>query len=229
MRAIIYDTETTGLRAGKDRIIELAAYDPVRDKTYLTFINPGMPISPEASQISHITDEMVKDAPSFQDIIPAFMEFCEGDVVLVAHNNDTFDLLFMKAEFERVNQPFPSWKFIDSLKWAKRYRPDLPKHNLQFLREVYKIAANQAHRALDDVKVLWEVFSHLIDDLTIEQTFHLLNKPRQMHHMPFGKYQGKLLKEIPSDYVQWLKGSGAFDKPENNELKESLKSLGFAL
>lgn len=229
MRPIIYDTETTGLRAGKDRIIELAAYDPVRDKTYLTFINPGMPIPPESTQISNITDEMVKDAPSFQEIIPAFVEFCEGDVVLVAHNNDTFDLLFMKAEFERVNHPFPAWKFLDSLKWAKRYRPDLPKHNLQFLREVYNITANQAHRALDDVKVLWEVFSHLIDDLTIEQTYHLLNKPRQMHHMPFGKYQGKLLKEIPSDYVQWLKGSGAFDKPENGELKESFKALGFAV
>ena len=226
MRAIFYDTETTGLKAKNDRVIELAAYDLERDKSYETLIHPGMPIPPEASKIHGISDEDVKDAPPFSQVAVEFAEFCEGEVVLVAHNNDAFDIHFMKAEYERCEHPLPPWKFLDSLKWARRYRPDLPRHSLQFLREIYGIPENRAHRALDDVIVLKEVFLHMVDDLSIKQVYDLLNKPRPIQHMPFGKFQGKPLKEVPKDYLQWLKGSGAFDKPENLELKNSFELLG---
>jgi DNA polymerase-3 subunit epsilon len=229
MKAIFYDTETTGLKAQKDRIIELAAYDPVEDRTYLTFINPGCSIPEEGIAIHGITDEMVKDAPSFADIALDFAKFCEGDTVLIAHNNDAFDVHFMRAEYERAGIRFPDWRFMDSLKWARRYRPDLPSHKLQGLREIYGITANQAHRALDDVKVLKDVFMFMIDDLTIAEAYKLLHQPKTMQHMPFGKYQGKPLKEVPKDYIAWMKGSGAFDKPDNNELRESLIKLGHAL
>lgn len=225
MRAIFYDTETTGLRAKTERIVELAAYDPVRDKTFESFIHPGCPIPRESSAIHGITDEMVADSPSFPDIIDSFNQFCEGDVVLIAHNNDAFDIHFMKAEYERSGREMPQWKFLDSLKWARRYRPDLPRHTLQSLREVYGIAENRAHRALADVVVLHQVFSNMTDDLTMEEIYTLLNKPRPLQHMPFGKYQGKLFKDIPKDYYQWLSGSGALDKEENVELKMSLTLL----
>lgn len=226
MRLIFYDTETTGLKAKNDRVIELAAYDATLDKTFETLIDPGMPIPPEASNIHGITDDKVKGAPSFKSVAAEFAAFCEGDVLLVAHNNDAFDIHFMRAEYERAEHPFPAWKFLDSLKWARRYRPDLPRHTLQFLREVYGIPENRAHRALDDVIVLKEVFLNMVDDLTPQQIYDLLNKPRPLQHMPFGKYQGKLLKELPKDYLQWLKGSGAFEKPENQELKSSLELIG---
>lgn len=226
MRLIFYDTETTGLKAKNDRVIELAAYDATLDKTFETLIDPGMPIPPEASNIHGITDDKVKGAPAFKTVAAEFAAFCEGDVLLVAHNNDAFDIHFMRAEYERAEHPFPAWKFLDSLKWARRYRPDLPRHTLQFLREVYGIPENRAHRALDDVIVLKEVFLNMVDDLTPQQIYDLLNKPRPLQHMPFGKYQGKLLKELPKDYLQWLKGSGAFEKPENQELKSSLELIG---
>lgn len=226
MRAIFYDTETTGLRAGKDRIIEIAAYDPKLNKTFESFVNPQISIPPESSAIHNITDEMVKDAPYFDKVAKDFIEFCEGEVVLIAHNNDSFDFPFMQAEFLRVGVEMPKWKSMCSLKWARRYRPDLPTHKLQTLRELFGIAANQAHRALDDVKVLYEVFTHLIDDLTIQEVYDLLNKPRLLQHMPFGKYQGKPLKELPADYIAWMKGSGAFDKADNHELKNTLVQLG---
>lgn len=225
MRAIFYDTETTGLKAKSDKIIELAAYDPERDKTFETFLHPGFPIPPDVTAIHGITDEMVKNAPSFSDIALDFVKFCEGDTVLIAHNNDTFDVLFLRSEYERAGFQIPEWKFLDSLKWARRYRPDLPKHNLQSLREHYGISENRAHRALDDVKVLHEVFKHLTDDLTITQVFQLLNKPRPIQHMPFGKYQGYLLKDVPQDYIKWLHSSGAFEKPENKELLSSFQSI----
>lgn len=225
-RAIFYDTETTGIRAEKEHIIELAAYDPVLDRTFERLINPGRPIPAEASAIHHITDDMVSSAPSFGVVCQEFIEFCEGDVILIAHNNDAFDFHFLRTEFERAKLPMPAWKFLDSLKWARRYRSDLPRHTLQFLREIYGVTANNAHRALDDVIVLYKVFMQMTDDLTIADVYTLLNRPRDLHHMPFGKHQGVPLKNLPKEYIKWLAGSGAFDKSDNKELKMSLEKLG---
>jgi DNA polymerase-3 subunit epsilon len=227
LRPIFYDTETTGIRAEKDRVIELAAYDPVNNATFERLINPQMSIPAEATAIHHITNEMVSTAPIFAEIAVEFQAFCEGDVVLIAHNNDAFDIHFLRNEFKRSDSEFPTaWKFLDSLKWARRYRRDLPRHTLQFLREIYGISANNAHRALDDVIVLHQVFTYMTDDLHIEEVYALLNHPRELHHMPFGKHQGTPLKKLPKDYVNWLSGSGAFEKAENQELKTSLQKLG---
>lgn len=226
LRPIFYDTETTGIRAEKDRIVEIAAFDPVRNLTFEKLVNPGILIPAEASAIHHINDEMVASAPSFAQIGAEFIEFCEGDVVLIAHNNDNFDVHFLRNEFQRHNVEMPSWKFFDTLKWARRYRPDLPRHTLQFLREIYGIAANNAHRALDDVIVLHQIFVSLTDDLLIEDICSLLNRPRSIQNMPFGKHQGQPLSKLPSSYIQWLGSSGALDKQENQELKESFQRLG---
>ncbi len=226
LRAIYYDTETTGIKPDKDRIVEIAAYDPVRNLRFEKFVNPCCPIPAEATAIHHITDEMVASAPSFAQIGAEFIQFCEGDVVLIAHNNDNFDVHFLRNEFGRHTLEMPSWKFLDSLKWARRYRPDLPRHTLQFLREIYGIAANNAHRALDDVIVLHQIFQSLTDDLSMDEVYSLLNRPRNIQAMPFGKHQGQLLNQLPRTYVQWLASSGALDKAENLELKNSFQRLG---
>jgi len=226
LRPIYYDTETTGIKADRDRIVEIAAYDPVRDLRFEKFVNPGCPIPPEVSAIHHITDDMVASAPSFAQVGAELIEFCEGEVVLIAHNNDSFDLHFLRNEFQRHSLTMPSWKFLDSLKWARRYRPDLPRHTLQFLREIYGIPSNNAHRALDDVIVLYQIFQSLIDDLPIDDVYSLLNRPRSIQNMPFGKHQGLPLNKLPGNYIQWLTSSGALDKTENQELKESFQRLG---
>jgi len=179
-RPIFFDTETTGIYPERDRIIEIAAYDPVRQKKFEELIHPGMMIPKEVIAIHQITDEMVRDASPFRDVIGRFIEFCEGNVALVAHNSDAFDLPFLRAEMKRVHQEIPShWLFIDSLKWARRYRKDLPRHSLQYLRQVYGIQENQAHRALNDVMVLFEVYSNMVDDLSCEQVVQLLAKAVQ--------------------------------------------------
>lgn len=223
---IYYDTETTGIKFDKDRIIEIAAFDPVNHRTFCRFVNPGFPIPPEATAIHHITDEMVASSPSFKEVGEAFIEFCGGNAVLIAHNNDSFDKVFIETEAKRHGLTFPSWKYIDTLKWARKYRPDLPRHALQVLREAYGIPSNQAHRALDDVIVLHSVFSQMIDDLSMEQVLTLLSGTVKLSRMPFGKHQGKSLSEVPKDYVAWLSQSGAFDKPENKELKDCFEKLG---
>lgn len=225
-RIIFYDTETTGIRHEKDRIIELAAYDPADKREFEQLINPGCPIPPEASNIHHITDEMVKDAPSFAEVGKAFAEFCTEDAILIAHNNEAFDKLFLESEYKRNQLDIPSWRHLDSLKWSRKYRPDLPRHSLQHLREVYGIPANNAHRALDDVIVLYEVFSRMIDDLSVETIINLLEKPQKVLNMPFGKHQGKPLSQVPKNYVRWLADSGSFEKPQNKDLRAEFEKLG---
>ncbi len=225
-RAIYYDTETTGIKFNRDSIIELAAYDATEDRTFSSLINPGVPIPPEATAIHNITDEMVADSPSFKEVAEKFSAFCGEDCILIAHNNDSFDKIFIETEYKRAEVPFPSFLYLDTLKWSRKYRNDLPRHNLQTLREVYGIPANQAHRALDDVMVLHAIFSQMIDDLTIEQAYALMQEPMVVKRMPFGKHQGKMLTDVPKNYLLWLKESGALDKESNRDLYESLEKLG---
>jgi DNA polymerase III subunit epsilon len=225
MRPIFYDTETTGVQAKRDRIIELAAYDPEREATFERLIHPGCPIPPSASAIHGITDEMVADSDPFDVVAVEFAAFCDGEVVLVAHNNDGFDRHFIREEYARCNVELPEWHYFDTLKWARRYRPDLPKHSLQFLRETYGFEENNAHRALDDVKILYQIYLAMVDDLPIKTALELINRKGGLTHMPFGKHRGKPFKELPKDYVQWLKGSGALEKPGNEELKEAFEAL----
>lgn len=225
-RPIFYDTETTGVRPDRDRIIEIAAYDPVREKTFEMLVKPDIPIPAEASAIHGITDSMVANSPTFKEVGIEFAEFCGDESVLIAHNNDTFDMLFLRNEAARHEITWPSWTFVDSLKWSRRYRPDLPRHTLQFLREMYGVAANNAHRALDDVIVLHQIFVAMTDDLSIDDVFTMLNRPRELQHMPFGKHQGVPLKNLPKDYICWLSKSGAFEKPENADLHRSLQKIG---
>jgi DNA polymerase-3 subunit epsilon len=176
-RPIIFDTETTGTRPDRDFIVEIAAYDPVRDRSFERLINPGIPIPQEAIHVHKITDAMVKDAPRFGEVAQEFIAFCDGDIALVAHNLVAFDMPFLQAEFRRAKLKVPdSWACIDTLIWARRYRKDIPRHSLQFLRQLYGIQANEAHRALNDVKVLYEVYKALVDDLSCDHVIELLNK-----------------------------------------------------
>lgn len=226
LRPIFYDTETTGTNSETDYIIELAAFDPVNNLTFEELIKPLAPIPAGATAIHGITDQMVSEKPSFGEIGKKFIEFCSGPVVLIAHNNDGFDKLFIQNEFKRHQLQLPDWQYFDTLKWARKYRPDLPRHSLQHLREVYGFEANNAHRALDDVITLKRVFDAMTDDLPIDVLCSLINENRLIQIMPFGKYKGKALLAIPADYIQWLFKNGAMDKKENESLRKSFEKLG---
>lgn len=225
MKLIFFDIETTGLRVDKERITELAAYEAGTGRSFATLINPQVPIPEASTAINGITDAMVADAPVLSAVIGDFFSFCSPDFILVAHNGDSFDFPFLAAECHRVQYSPPTFRTIDTLKWARRYRPDLPRHTLQFLRETYSIAANQAHRALDDVMVLYQVYQKLTDDLLPDQVIALLDRTSNGDRMPFGKHQGKFLSEVPNDYLKWLMQSGALDKPNNKELREKVEKL----
>ncbi len=223
---IFYDCETTGTNVEKDLIIEIAACKSNSEETFSSFIFVDIPIPNEATQVHGITNKDIEKSPIFSEVFFQFKEFC-GDNVLVAHNNDGFDLPILKNECIRHNLEMPNWTFVDSLKWARKYCPHLPRHSLQYLRQTFNFPKNQAHRALDDVITLKKVFSLLINDLSTKDVINLLNAEKTLltggnFIMPFGKYQGKQLQTVPSSYIKWLQEQGVLDKPENQLLSEAV-------
>lgn len=170
LRPIFFDLETTGLSPTQERIVEIAAYDPWQEKTFQMLVHPQRPIPKEAMSVHGITNEMVANQPSFEEVSAHFLHFCQGEVLLIAHNGEGFDFPFLAHELYRAKKQIPiEWFGLDSLKWARKYRKDLPRHSLQYLRQIFHIQENTAHRALDDTHILRTVFSLLTDDLSCEE------------------------------------------------------------
>lgn len=227
MATILFDLETTGLKPEAERIIEVAFLNVETGASLVSFVHPQRPIPYEAQTICNITDAMVAQAPPFEQIIDQICQFCPEGSLLVAHNGINFDSKFLQEEFQRCARTLPNWRIFDTLHWVRRFRPDLPKYSLQYLRDMCGIPANQAHRALDDVHVMQKVCEILFDDLSWEQAYKMLSLPQPtLQTMPFGKHQGTPFAQVPKNYLQWLAKSGALDKEENSQLKERLSALG---
>jgi DNA polymerase III epsilon subunit family exonuclease len=161
-----FDTETTGLSAHNDRLLEIGAVQFSKDgilATYSQLINPCRAIPYEASQINNITHDMVQDCPTEQDILPDFQKFI-GSSILVAHNAN-FDLKFINTALERHGHQILENQVEDTVKISRAIFPELEKYRLQFLAQHFSINPGNAHRATDDARVCMEVllrcFQHL--------------------------------------------------------------------
>lgn len=160
---IVLDIETTGLSFRTEKITEIGAVK-VKDgeivDTFECFVNPEVPIPQKIVEITHITDEMVKDAETIDKVIPKFLEFI-GELKLVAHNAD-FDVGFLKYNAENLGLKMDN-EYIDSLKLSRQLYPELKKHKLGVVAEKLGIKVENAHRALDDVKTLVQVFKKMLE------------------------------------------------------------------
>lgn len=161
----VLDIETTGLSFRTNKITELGAVIYKNGEIveeFEHFVNPEMPIPEEVVEVTHITDEMVKDAPTIEEILPKFLEFI-GDRVIVAHNAD-FDVGFIKYYAEKLGYKLEN-TYIDTLRLAKDLFPDYKKYKLGIIAEKLGIKVDVAHRALDDVITLVKVFKVMIEML----------------------------------------------------------------
>lgn len=156
---VAYDLETTGVRPSEDRIIEIGAVRvvdfQVREK-FQTFVNPGRHIPKKITELTGITDIMVENAPSSEEAVKRFLDFCADDVIL--GHNLIFDYSFIKTQAVMMKLPFEKMG-IDTLKIARKLCPDLEKKSLEYLCGHFRIINQHQHRAVDDALAAAELYS----------------------------------------------------------------------
>ncbi|MDE7161720.1 MAG: PolC-type DNA polymerase III, partial [Anaeroplasmataceae bacterium] len=164
---VVFDIETTGLSQTYDEIIEIAAHKVFQGgiiDTFEVFVNPGCPIPEKIVGITHITDDMVKDALSIQEILPKFMEFCK-DSILVAHNA-TFDVGMIYRDVKKYHMGYEMLPVIDTLNLFRAgYGTEVKTFNLKSLSKYFKVKQEQHHRATDDTRVTALCFVQMLSDL----------------------------------------------------------------
>ncbi len=162
---VVFDIETTGLSVATCRITEIGAVK-IRDgevlEVFNTFVNPEIPIPPFISEKTHITDDMVKDAPKIADALQSFLDFI-GDAPLVAHNAN-FDVGFIRAAAEECGYPFKN-PYLDTLALSRYLNPKLPKHTLDAVARHYKLGDFNHHRASDDAEMLARIYFCMLEHL----------------------------------------------------------------
>lgn len=157
---ISFDTETTGMWAPVNRIVEIAAVkfniqDGVID-TFESLINPQREIPPEVIEIHGISNDMVKNAPTAETVLNQFIDFCGNVSILIAHNAP-FDISFVGGELKRNDLVFGDNLIMDTVDIFKRFYPGLYSYSLLNLVKHFKISQSQEHRALSDANFVYEL------------------------------------------------------------------------
>ncbi len=161
----VLDLETTGFSATNEKITEVGIMKVKDGKVideFSTFVNPEKHIPARVTEVTNITDDMVKDAPTIKEIFPKILEFIQ-DSVLVAHNAQ-FDIGFLKQNAKTLGYEF-DYTYLDTLSLAKDLFPNYKKYQLGKIAENLGIKVEVAHRALDDVDTTVKVFKVMVDML----------------------------------------------------------------
>ena len=160
---VVFDIETTGLSFKFCKIIEIGA---VRlDKAgniidrFSEFVNPEEPIPYSIEKLTSINDSMVKDADTIDKVMPRFLKFAEG-AMLVAHNA-TFDTTFIRVNCKRLGLEY-DFTALDTMTLAYIFLPELGRYNLDRLTNYFKLTNAHHHRACDDAEVTAEIFIRLL-------------------------------------------------------------------
>lgn len=159
---VAVDLETTGLDPKQDRIIELGAVrilNGVETDRFSSFVNPKMAILPNITELTGITDDMVKEAPAIEDLIEPFLAFV-GQLPILGHHV-IFDYSFLKRA--AVNRGLTFEKAgIDTLALCRSCMPEDEKKNLAAACRFFNIKTENAHRALDDALAAHLLYQALV-------------------------------------------------------------------
>ena len=164
---VVFDLETTGFNPRDNRIIEVGAVKiqngDIVDR-FSCFVNPETGIEPKITELTGITNAMVRDAEKIETVLPRFLEFCAG-AVLVAHNAQ-FDIGFVRANADRLSVPF-SPTYIDTVEMSRGALPNLQKHKLNIVAKELGISLEGHHRAVNDAEATAQIYMKLASALEI--------------------------------------------------------------
>ena len=192
---VVFDLETTGFSAIKDKIIEIGAVKVEGGKItdrFSTFVNPGVPIPFRITQLTGITDQMVMEAPGIETVLPQFLEFI-GEAALVAHNA-SFDVGFVEQNC-RYQDITPDFTSVDTVAMARILLPTLSKYKLNVVAGALHISLENHHRAVDDAGATAEIFVRFLEMLK-EKGIHDL-----AHLNHFGAQSKDMVRKLPSYHV----------------------------
>jgi len=217
---VVLDLETTGVRIGVDRVVQVAALKIHADGSetrWSTLVNPQMPIPARATEVHGITDEKVAAAPSMAAVAPVLARGLVGCDV-AGYNVRRFDWLFLMADFERVGFVF-DWqpRLIDSLAIFYRFHPrDLSAALKTYCGREH----DKAHDAVGDVEATRDVLLAQLDAHALPTTVAELEKtfvdPDEIDLsgkfkfegdravITFGKYAGTPLRDVDPSFLQWM-------------------------
>ena len=149
---VVFDIETTGFSAMKDKIIEIGAVrveDGKITDRFSQFVNPQIPIPFRIQQLTSINDSMVQDAPTIDKVLPEFEQFCQG-AVMVAHNAG-FDMSFIKKNYEDLGIDRED-TIVDTVGMARFLLPQLNRFKLDTVAKAVGVSLENHHRAVDDAE-----------------------------------------------------------------------------
>jgi DNA polymerase III subunit epsilon len=181
------DIETTGGHAGVHRVIDVAVIGATGDRLdfeWQSLVNPGVHVSAGITALTGIDDDMLVDAPTFEDIAPQLARLLEGRI-FIAHNV-RFDYGFIRREFARLET---DWRAPSActVRLSRALFPEMPRHNLDAVMERHGIVIENRHRAMPDAQVLWRLWRKLgaeIAPAEFERAFDLaslrVNLPAQL-------------------------------------------------
>lgn len=230
---VVFDIETTGLDPKFDEIIEISGVKVVNDEiidTFSSLVKPENLISPFITELTHITNEMVKDADKIEVVLPKFMEFI-GDNILIGHNVN-FDINFVYDTLEKINYSKKlSNNFIDTMRLGRYLLKNLNHHRLMDLANYYNISYEGAHRSLTDAKITYQVYLKLKDAIISEYG----NKEEFMRHNTSKNYGVKAREIIPTVdnfdvdnplYHQYFVITGALQNMTRKEAMQNIVNKG---
>lgn len=189
---VVFDVETTGPKTPPCRVMEIGAYRVSRGRIvaeFQTLVNPQAVIPPFIRQLTGISDEMVRAAPTFSEVAADWLSFADS-AVLVAHNA-VFDVRFINHELSLL---FPGRRMFNphlcTVSLARRVMPQLASHRLNALAEHFSVEIRNRHRAADDARATAEVFLRLLEalhtngvrDLAAARTFNLRGRKAEAKH-----------------------------------------------
>ncbi len=189
---VVFDLETTGFSPVRNRIIEIGAVKVVDGRItdrFSTFVNPEIPIPPRITEVTSIRDSMVESAPTIREVLPDFLSFCEG-CVLVAHNAG-FDYGFLRKKGEEQGIPV-SFTVVDTVGTARVLFPHLARYTLDNVAKTMKISLEHHHRAVEDAEATAEIFAKMISILESREIMDLNALYERTHSAP------EIIKKKPS-------------------------------